>query len=108
MAMTPEGKVQRYAQDELKKAGFLVRKFMYEGRTAANDLIAVNHITVFIECKKPGAEPEPHQAKEHQRLRNHGALVFTVDTVKAVDAMIRILSFKVEAQKRYNIQQVLR
>lgn len=109
MATTPEGKVQTYCKARLKEAGFLVRKFTYEGRNGATDLIAVNVITAFIEVKKDeDTAPDPHQVREHERLRNHGALTFTVGSFKQVDAMIHILRFKAARAKADNLKAILR
>lgn len=108
MASHKEGKVQAYAQAQLKKEGFLVRKLAYEGRNGATDLMAVDILTAFIECKDEGKEPEPHQLLEHQRLKAHGALVFVVDSKQQVDHMIRTLTFKRAELKRHNIKSILR
>lgn len=112
MAKTPEGIIQTYAQEQLKKRGCLVRKISYEGRRGCPDLIVfvpmrpVNGvwpkegdagvwlppITVFIEVKKDeNTAPEEHQLREHERIRQHGGFVWVIGSKEQTDELIQEL-----------------
>jgi hypothetical protein len=41
--------------------------------------------TVWVELKRPGATAEPHQAREHERMRKMGQTVVVLDSIEAVD-----------------------
>lgn len=89
--MTPEGKVQAYAKAELEKLGALVRKIRYEGRNGCPDLLALlpGGVVWFVEVKKDEATgPDPHQAREHERMRKRGTNVFTIGSKSQVDSLI--------------------
>lgn len=89
--MTPEGKVQAYAKAELEKIGALVRKIRYEGRNGCPDLLVLlpGGVVWFVEVKKDeDTAPDAHQAREHERMRNRGANVFTIGSKSQVDSLI--------------------
>lgn len=104
MAKTPEGIIQAYAQEQLKKRGCLVRKISYEGRRGCPDLLVLvperesyiynSHIrgmaeTLFLEIKKDEqTKPDPHQQREHGRMRAVGADVRTIGSKAQVDTLI--------------------
>ena len=105
MAKTPEGEVQAYGAEQLKKHGCLVRKISYEGRRGCPDqlvlvpiktrLICVSYVearVIFIEYKKAeNIEPEPHQLREHERMRAVGAYIKVIGSKEQVDALIQEL-----------------
>lgn len=89
--MTPEGRVQAYAMAEFKRIGGLVRKLRYEGRTGCPDLLVLlpGGVVLFIEMKKAAnLGPDPHQAREHKRMRRRGASVFTIGSVEQVNELV--------------------
>ena len=89
--MTPEGKIQKYAKDRFGAIGGLVRKLSYEGRSGAPDLLVIlpDGIVWFVEVKKDeNTKPDPHQLREHERMRKRGANVFVVGSFKQVDDLI--------------------
>lgn len=89
--MTPEGKVQAYAMVEFKRLGGLVRKIRYEGRNGCPDLLVLlpGGVVLFIEVKKDERiGPDPHQAREHKRMRQRGTNVHTVGSIEQVDELI--------------------
>lgn len=104
---TPEGAVQKYGQEQLKKRGCLVRKISYEGRRGCPDhlvlvpgrIIAVDiggdfamPTVIFIEYKRDeNTEPEPHQLREHERMRAVGADVRVIGTRQQVDDLVQEL-----------------
>lgn len=105
---TPEGKIQTYAQEQLKKRGCLVRKISYEGRRGCPDLLvlvperASNPVlpdvwplpakTLFLEIKKDEqTKPDPHQQREHERIRQHGGDVRVIGSKEQVDSLVKEL-----------------
>lgn len=103
MAKTPEGAVVEYGRKRLVEKGCLVRKISYEGRRGCPDqLVLVPERdsedyylwpeTLFIEYKKDeNTEPEPHQLREHSRMRALGADVRVIGSKAEVDALIEEL-----------------
>ena len=88
---TPEGKIQKYAKERFEAIGGLVRKLSYEGRSGAPDLLVIlpDSIVWFVEVKKDeNTKPDPHQLREHERMRKRGANVFVVGSFKQVDDLI--------------------
>lgn len=103
--MTPEGKIQYYAMAKLKAKGCLVRKISYEGRRGCPDLIVLvpgtptlwgswsaDSRTLFLEIKKDEqTKPDPHQQREHERMRAVGADVRTIGSKAQVDELVKEL-----------------
>ena len=104
MAKTPEGIIQTYAQEQLKKRGCLVRKISYEGRRGCPDLLVLvpareftwcsglaryKAKTLFLEIKKDEqTKPDPHQQREHERIRQHGGDVRVIGSKEQVDSLL--------------------
>lgn len=104
---TPEGAIQKYGQEQLKKRGCLVRKISYEGRRGCPDHLVLvpdrlvpvgnawdqaNSCVLFIEYKRDeNTEPEPHQLREHERMRACGADVRVIGTRQQVDDLVEEL-----------------
>lgn len=105
MAKTPEGEIQAYGAEQLKKHGCLVRKISYQGRRGCPDqLVLVPYRpserkpyldipkTLFIEYKADeNIEPEPHQLREHARMKAVGADVRVIGSKEQVDDLIEEL-----------------
>lgn len=107
MAKTPEGEVQAYGAEQLKKHGCLVRKISYEGRRGCPDQLVLvpeyywetrsagggrGAMVLFIEYKRDeDTEPEPHQLREHDRMRAVGADVRVIGSKAQVDQLIEEL-----------------
>ncbi len=105
MAKTPEGAVVEYGRKRLVEKGCLVRKISYEGRRGCPDQLVLvpgrngrsiwvplPPKTLFIEYKKDeNTEPEPHQLREHERMREVGADVRVIGSKAEVDALIEEL-----------------
>lgn len=108
MTKTPEGEVQAYGAEQLKKHGCLVRKISYEGRRGCPDQLVLvpkrlrpeppmgflveKSDVVFIEYKKAeNIEPEPHQLREHERMQAAGADVRIIGSKEQIDALIQEL-----------------
>ena len=108
--MAQEAKIEKYLCDRVKMLGGEVRKVKWIGRRGAPDRLVmlpearkqVRHdgpkgttytnklvraaATIWVELKAPGKEPEPHQAREHKRMRDCGQAVFVIGTIEQVVA----------------------
>lgn len=106
--MTPEGKIQAYGMAELKKRGCLVRKIGYEGRRGCPDHLVlvpaqpyddlygsprmIHPKIIFIEYKATeDTQPEPHQIREHERMRAAGGDIRVIGSRAQVDALVKEL-----------------
>lgn len=101
---TPEGLVQKYCMEQLKRHGCLVRKISYEGRRGCPDLLVLvperwqlkrmevtgePAKTLFLEIKKDEqTKPDPHQQREHERIRQHGGDVRVIGSKEQVDSLL--------------------
>lgn len=67
-----------------KSRGFIARKLKWVGRTAAPDKLFSSPRTgpFLVEFKRPGEEPEIHQAREIKRLRDAGFKVYVIDNAE--------------------------
>lgn len=94
-----ESKVETYLHDEVTKARGTTRKFKSPGRNNVPDRIVIwphriragqkwNHIH-FVECKAPGKDARPGQAREHVRLQKLGCVVLVIDTHEKVDNYVK-------------------
>ena len=80
--------VENYLVKRVKENGGEIRKLKWVGRRSAPDRLVLLRGVYFVELKRPGKEAEPDQAREHKRMRKHGAKVFTLDTKDLVDVFI--------------------
>lgn len=87
--MTPEGKIQSHLRKRVKAVGGFCRKVAWEGRAGAPDLIIIiNGKIVFVEVKRPGGKPKPHQVREHERMARRGADVRVIDNIHDADLLV--------------------
>lgn len=109
MGRTPESAIQEYGKKRLTEKGCLVRKISYESRRGCPDQLVLvpqrvvikalrgmdgeaPEKVIFIEYKKAeNIEPEPHQVREHERMRAVGADVRVIGSKAQVDALIEEL-----------------
>lgn len=84
-----ERDIEQYLVKQVKACGGEVRKVQFIGRRGAPDrLVMLPFSTVWVELKAPGVKPEPHQAREHARMRRMGQRVEVVDSFRRVDAIL--------------------
>jgi hypothetical protein len=95
-----ERDIERYLVQQVKALGGECRKMKWIGRTAAPDRLVMlpptfsNRIdqdrdsAIWIELKAPGVAPEPHQLREHARMRKMGQRVEVVDSFARVDEVL--------------------
>lgn len=73
-------------RDRVKAYGGITYKLMPHGRRAKPDDIGfLPSLLMLVEFKKPGEEPEPHQAREHERLKKLGFSVAVISTWEELD-----------------------
>jgi len=90
-----ERKVEKYLDDEVKKAGGITRKWVSPGRDGVPDRIVFHFSKVyFVEVKTIDGELSKNQYREHKRLISKGARVFTVYGNSGVDKWIREVMLK--------------
>jgi|SRR6185503_6946382 len=98
-----ERDIERYLVQQVKLLGGEVRKVRWIGRTGAPDRLVMlppaaerftygsdDGRTIWVELKAPGVLPEPHQMREHTRMRRMGQRVKVVDSFAAVDQVLGI------------------
>lgn len=95
---TAERDIEAYLHRRVRKLGGDYRRVKWIGvRGAPDDLVGVPFnrtlwdrapFNALVECKRPGEEPEPHQLREHERLRSWGLVVYIVATAEEIDAIL--------------------
>ena len=89
--MTREIEIEQYLVKRVKQRRGFVRKVEWPGHRGAPDRIAAWPTRVggpvFVELKAPGEKPEPHQEREHARMRKAGLEVDVIDSFEGVDAL---------------------
>lgn len=84
-----EATIEQYLVEQVKAKGGEVRKVKWIGRRGAPDRLAMlPDQTLWVELKAPGEKPEPHQAREHDRMRRMGQRVEVVDSFERVDEVL--------------------
>ena len=85
-----ENKVEKYLDSEMVKIGGITRKWVSPGRDGVPDRIVIFTGDVyFVEVKTVDGIVSDDQKREHDRLRNAGAKVYTVWGNKGVDIFIK-------------------
>ena len=83
-----ERDVEAYLVKKVEKAGGEVRKVQWVNRRGAPDRVVFLRGTHFVELKAPGEVLRDEQAREHKRMTNNGANVWTINNPALVDAFI--------------------
>ena len=84
-----ERDIEQYLVQRVKAMGGEVRKVRWVGRRGAPDrLVMLPNLTVWVELKAPGKTPEPHQVREHDRMRAMGQRIAVIDSLNAVEALL--------------------
>lgn len=96
-----ETTVEKHLRKQATAAGALVRKLIWPGHRGAPDRLVIwpeepswaagdglPARVDFVELKAPGKKPDPHQEREHARIRATGCRVFTLDSLEAVDKYV--------------------
>jgi len=85
---TRESDVEKHLVKQVKRFRGEVRKLQWIGRNGAPDRAVMLNGVHLVELKRPGAEPKPHQVREHIRLRRQGVKIYVLDSIAAVDSFI--------------------
>jgi hypothetical protein len=103
-----ESQIEKHLTKRVKALGGEVRKVSWIGRAGAPDRLVLlkgppsptlydmvesagpqttlaSAMHPFVELKAPGKVAEPHQAREHKRLRAAGFIVLVLDSIEAID-----------------------
>lgn len=105
-----ERDIEKYLVKRVKELGGEVRKVQWIGRRGAPDRLVMlpwrtaspalceklgvpestqrAATTVWVELKAPGIAPEPHQKREHIKMRALGLQVSVVDSLQRVDEVL--------------------
>ena len=84
-----EREIEAYLVKRVQSLGGEVRKAAWIGRRGAPDrLVMLPDLCVWIELKRPGQVAEPHQAREHERMRKFGLRVEVIDSLEGVDRLL--------------------
>lgn len=85
-----ESKIEKLLREGVEAAGGMCEKFVSPGKRGVPDRIVTWRGEVhFVELKKPGETPEPHQLRDHARRREFKQKVFVLDSEEAVDWYLR-------------------
>lgn len=100
-----ERDIEAYLCHRVKALGGEVRKLRWVGRNGAPDRLVMlllqkvgitwpqgvvvnTNSTIWVELKAPGKKPEPHQLREHKRMRAMGQRVVVIDSLEGVDDLL--------------------
>jgi len=102
-----ERDIERHLVRRVKELGGEVRKVKWIGRTGAPDRLVMlparpwvdvvfgiprdkmkPPVSWWVELKAPGKKPEPHQAREHARMRRMGQRVVVIDSIEGVEELL--------------------
>ena len=95
-----ERDIEQYLVRRVKELGGEVRKVKWIGRRGAPDRVVMlplpisvggNRVgnLIWVELKAPGEVSEPHQHREHERMRAMGQRVEVLDSKEQVDEVLR-------------------
>lgn len=84
-----ESLIEKHLIKKVKQQGGEVRKVRWIGRRGAPDrLVMLPNRTIWVELKAPGKKAEPHQVREHNRMRHMGQFVVVIDSIEAVEELL--------------------
>jgi len=85
-----ESEIEKYLVKRVKELGGEVRKAKWIGRRGAPDRLVMLPInrTIWVELKATGKVAEPHQLREHKRMKAMGQSVVVIDSLEGVDALL--------------------
>jgi len=98
-----ESDIERHLVAQVKALGGEVRKVQWVGRRGAPDRLVMLPFTicyyrpdgvllstpaVWVELKAPGKKAEPHQLREHARMRAMGQHIEVIDSIEGVEELL--------------------
>lgn len=91
-----ESTIEKHLVKRVKELGGEVRKVQWIGRRGAPDRLVMMPTGFlfhggawWVELKATGEVPEPHQEREHQRMRAMGQRVVVIDSIEAVEDLLK-------------------
>lgn len=88
--MAEESDLHKAVRNDVLYLGGRLRKCVWVQRRGAPDLLlwVPGCRPFWIELKAEGEQPEPHQAREHKRMREEGHLVFVVHNMREYEQAV--------------------
>ncbi len=86
-----ESQIEAHLVKRVKELGGEVRKVQFINRPGAPDrfvMLPTKQRGFWVELKAPGKLAEPHQVREHNRMRRMGEIVQVVDSIEGVDEVL--------------------
>lgn len=93
-----ERDIEAYLVKRVKAMGGEVRKVQWIGRRGAPDRLVMlpenwsggrcEAEFIWVELKAPGVKPEPHQMREHARMRALHQTVVVIDSLAGVEELL--------------------
>ena len=96
-----ESAIEKHLVKRVEELGGEVRKVKWIGRRGAPDRLVMLPMTptrtgwatvgcaIWVELKAPGEVPEPHQEREHERMRAMGQHVVVIDSIEGVEELLK-------------------
>ena len=93
-----ESQIEKHLVKRVKELGGECRKVQFIGRRGAPDRLVMlpdnyelrcGGYSVWVELKAPGVKSEPHQLREHERMRKMGQRVVVIDSIEGVEELLR-------------------
>lgn len=93
-----ESTIEKYLVEQVELYGGLCEKHVSPGRRGVRDRVCLwpYGYTDWVETKAPGEKPEPHQERDHARLRRLGHRVYVIDTKTGVDIYVKMARQRME------------
>lgn len=90
-----ESAIERYFVKEVEaQLGWQCRKWKTRRGDPDRICLTPGGRVIFVELKRPGEEPRPEQVREHNRLKQMGFNVYTIDTKLGVVAFIDDMKYE--------------
>ena len=85
-----ESTIEDHLVRRTNEIGGEVRQVKWIGRRGAPARVVMlpGGRLYWVELKRPGQKAEPHQAREHERLRDMGQRVLIIDSFEAIEALL--------------------
>lgn len=87
---TREREVEALLVCRVQAAGGQAYKFTSPGRRGVPDRLVLlpGRAPEFVELKRKGQKAQPHQEREHERIRAAGAVVHIIDDEAGIDRLL--------------------
>lgn len=90
-----ESDIENYLAFRVRLMGGEVRKVAWVGRRGAPDRFVMlpargrkKPRTFWVELKAPGKKATEAQAREHDRMRRYGEVVYVIDSINSVNEIL--------------------